>query len=279
MKKLIFWSAVVLAIFIIATVILFLHGCITYVAHQEVIQTHVDEKIDSIKLTGKATADISPEIRKRIADLDIKLAKTDAEGRKMLADITSALQGSVYNIELTGQGEVNHVKVAAPVTAEVPVTNYRTWAGLKVLGDDIWRFLTELCWDIICLTLIIALLTEFATKGLALIPGLSLVRVLLDKLPKVFKSLVYGFLVALGYKWIMKADFSYALVMGGVCVLFANVGWEWLVNKLGPKIKDPLASATGKAKDLLGTIVPRFKKPRDPVPGPASPGNTPVINP
>ncbi len=157
----------------------------------------------------------------------------------------------------TGSGEVVHEKapdIKPPAPPEVP--NYRTVAGIKKLGAEIWAFFSTWFWDIIKILLFVAFMTEFFARLIAYIPVVGkFISALLLPLPKLIQSIIFGFIACLIYVYILEADWFVAGCLCGLSVILANIGWEYLVNKLGGQIKDkalPAFSAiASKAKSYL----------------------------
>lgn len=155
---------------------------------------------------------------------------------------TKAIIPTTERIELSGTFDNKPVTMSGKAVIKEGVLNlgtivlklnYRDSNGILSVLSNLWGMLQCWFWDLIIVTLLIALLTELL--GNFLRPGGV-------KIPKMIWSVAIAVLSVIIYRVLLSSGWVYVFTLNGVCCVFANIGWHYLVNtfkvqKLGGWLK------------------------------------------
>lgn len=207
-------------IFLVICLLIVLTGCAVNYKPEQFINP-VDEKINKITLTGKAT----PIIEK---------------------DSNGISQTVGYNINVTGSGEIDHIKCKVTSSSKEEEFNPFEWKWIKETIKRFGRIIWAWFWAIFFIVISICSMTYIVRNNIKKSISLSPIIILLKGMSSRVWTLIFGALSYVIFALIKNPDWECNIALQVFCVIVANIGWITFVEFVGKKIVVPVAKKFAK---------------------------------
>lgn len=137
---------------------------------------------------------------------------------------TITLSGTISgaSVALTGSSVIKE-RASSKMEQDAGKPNYRQPVWIRQIVDNFVNLLKCWFWDLLIVTLLIAVLTEMLG---------NFIRPYGIKIPKLLWSVSLAGISALFYRLFMASGWTYAIALNGLACFTANIGWHYFVNLL-----------------------------------------------